>query len=80
MLAIATGDIIVGLLMLICLGAGAYGATRKMVIYARVGSALSSIAACLGVAYFGYRPFFGGVHTASTYFGSTVLVVAIVFW
>jgi hypothetical protein len=80
MLAIATGDVIVGLLMLICLGGGAYGATRGMVVYARAGSALSSVAACLGVAYFGYRPFFGGSHTPGTYFGSTVLVVAILFW
>lgn len=81
MLAWASGDTVVLLLMLVFLGVGVCGGTRKINLYARVGSVLSSLSACLGVAYFGYRPFFGGTrHGPGTYFGSTVLVIAILFW
>jgi hypothetical protein len=42
---------------------------------AKGGVLLSAVAICLGLAYFGWQPLFGGSHSISTYFGSVILFV-----
>jgi len=67
--------------MAVAIVAGIYGAKRGHNPFCRAGSAFSALAACVGLAYFGYRPFFGGTHhDIGTYFGCITLIVSVVAW
>lgn len=57
----------------VALGLGIWGAITNTTIYFRIGSATTSLAACVGCAYLGWKPFFGGTHDAGTYFGCIML-------
>ncbi len=56
---------------------GALGAWRARLVFVKAGALLSAAMVCLGLAYFGLLPLFGGSHPPGTYFGATMLFVGI---
>ena len=74
-------DIIILAGMAVAIGCGVYGVKRATGIFFKIGSVFSALTACVGLAYFGYRPFFGGTqHDVSNYFGCVTLIVSILAW
>lgn len=57
---------------------GILGAWLAKLIFAKAGAVVSAAAVCLGLAYFGWRPLFGGDHPPSTFFGATMLFAGLV--
>ncbi len=60
--AIFSSDTIVLGGMVVAIAAGIHGLKRGHNRFCRAGSVFSAVSACVGLAYFGYRPFFGGTH------------------
>lgn len=60
---------------------GVFGALRNRTIVGRAGSLFAAFVMCVGFAYFGWRPYFGGTnHTTGTYFGCLMLTFGIYAW
>jgi len=53
-------DVVVLAGMAVAMAAGIYDVRRGCNPFCRAGSAFSAVAPCVGLAYFGYGPFFGG--------------------
>jgi hypothetical protein len=75
MLAVTGQDLFIIGGMLATAALGIFGAWRCELIFAKVGALASTLAVCLGLAYFGWKPLFGGSHPSETYFGATMLFV-----
>ena len=72
------GIIILG--MLVSVVAGIFGACQNRQLYFKVASCFLAAGMCLGLAYFGWRPFFGGQHGKATYFGCFMLSSSVILW
>ncbi len=64
----------------VAIGLGLWGAITNTTIYFRIGSMATSLVACAGCAYSGWKPFFGGSHDVGTYFGCIMLTFGLVGW
>jgi hypothetical protein len=74
-------DAIILVGMAVAIALGGYGIKRVSGIFFKAGSAFSAFTACVGLAYFGYAPFFGGTdHDVSTFFGSILLILGVLSW
>lgn len=59
---------------------GFWGALATRITVFRIGSVATSLAACVGCAYAGWKPFFGGSHEIGIYFGCLMLTFGSVGW
>ena len=74
-------DLVTILFMGIFILLGIYGANKNEKIPFKIGSIISSLAICDGLAYFGWEPYFGGTnHSPSVYFGCIMLTFGILSW
>jgi len=73
-------DLIVIIGGCVALAFGIVGALRNEGTTAKAGALVAAGVAGLGMAYFGWRPFFGGSHEPGTYFGCIMLVFGIYAW
>ena len=67
-------DLAIILFMGIFIFLGIYGANKNEKTPFKIGSIISSLAICDALAYFGWKPYFGGTnHSLSVYFGCIML-------
>jgi len=78
-LAIGDRDVLIISGMFLGIGYAIYQAFRCWLFAVKCGVLVSCVAICLGLAYFGWIPLFGGSHDVSTYFGSIMLFLGILF-
>lgn len=73
-------DVIVMTGMLAALGLGVWGAMKNAGRYYRLASLLTMLPICVGLANFGWRPWFGGSHGPDVYFGCSTLTFGLLAW
>ena len=74
-------DLAIILFMGIFIFLGIYGANKNEKTPFKIGSIISSLAICDGLAYFGWKPYFGGTnHSLSVYFGCIMLTFGLLSW
>jgi len=55
--------------MLLAIAGGVLACVRSRLLFPKIGFIFSAVAVCVGLANFGWRPLFGGIHTPDVYFG-----------
>ena len=77
-LAINSQDVLILTGMLAAVVLGVFGVARAKLVFVKVGLPLAVVAVCLGLAYFGWKPLFGGSHSPGTYFGTAMLFIGLI--
>jgi len=77
-LAVNSQDVFILAAMLTAGALAILGAWRAKLLFVKVGALLSAVMVCLGLAYFGWSPLFGGTHPPGTYFGATMLFLGLI--
>ena len=67
-------DFIIITSMLVAAGTGIAGVVIAKLLFARIGFVFATVCMCVGLAYFGWLPLFGGSHDPGTYYGSVMLL------
>ena len=78
MLAISSQDVFILTGMLAAVVLGLFGVARAKLVFVKLGLPLGVVAICLGLAYFGWKPLFGGSHAPGTYFGTAMLFIGLI--
>ncbi|MEI6235915.1 MAG: hypothetical protein WCT04_22900 [Planctomycetota bacterium] len=68
------------LMIMVTIPFGIEGALNNKGCAARIGSIFSAFAVCVGHAYFGMSPYFGGSHPDATYFGCIMVTFGTIAW
>ena len=63
--------------MVVAVAGALFMVVRGRLIFTRIGFLISGVAICVGLAYFGWSPLFGGSHSPDTFFGSVILCVGL---
>lgn len=74
-LAVNSQDLFILAAMFAAAAMGVTGAWRAKLVFIKAGALAPAV--CLGFAYFGWKPLFGGSHPPATYFGATMLFVGL---
>jgi hypothetical protein len=69
------GVIISGMLLVVI--AATFACFRSRLVFTKLGFLVSAAMVCLGLAYFGWLPLFGGTHPPETLFGCLVLCLGL---
>src|SRR5687767_1570430 len=54
-----------------------FACVRSRLVFTRIGFVISAVAVCVGLAYFGWLPLFGGNHSPATFFGAVILCIGL---
>ena len=74
-------DLIIFSCILSAIGLGLWGAFTNAGIYYRIASLVATLPICLGLAYFGWRPYsFRGIADEGTHFGCLMLTFGLLAW
>jgi hypothetical protein len=70
-------DAMITIGMLLTVAGTLFACFRFRLVFTRIGFVISAVAVCVGLAYFGWLPLFGGSYSPDTFFGSVILYLGL---